>query len=136
MCHYFFNIFVKIATICFIIHKYIHTLVHIQMQQYQKTQSNYNMWSIQFTITIITCVLHFLYDKESNFIILLYIIFPLQTNKMYSYENKEVSLYIISNLALLYFIIIKYDNINIIGGIYIRKCFWYVQLIFRKCLQF
>ena len=29
------------------------------------TYSNYNMWSVQFTLTIITYVLHFLYNQQN-----------------------------------------------------------------------
>ena len=52
------------------ISKYVHVHVY-STQQHPHTQSNYNMWSVRFSLTIITYVLHFLYNQQ-NYIITVY----------------------------------------------------------------
>ena len=66
MCHQVFTTF----AIYFQISKYVHVHVY-STQQHPHTQSNYNMWSVRFSLTIITYILHFLYNQQ-NYIITVY----------------------------------------------------------------
>ena len=66
MINVFFTILAMNFTICFHLSKVCtYTCMYTVLNTH--TQSNYNMWSVQFTLTIITYVLHFLYNQQKSY---------------------------------------------------------------------
>ena len=62
MSHFLYN-FVIIVAIYFHLSKYVH--VYIEPTTPTHIYSNYNIWSVQFTLTIITYVLLFLWNQQN-----------------------------------------------------------------------